>query len=232
MNIVVISEGRTELGKTYLNRDFLCPVPTKELGALETITVRIAKEVFNQNLTIMGFGMLPHTGPGHVRTASLGQVIQDPELLKRILSPCFNPPRRELTANAIQGAIIACDETLHNTVSKSITQVRKSINNKVIHVTFKPEFEIVLLEREAIEQAANLKPNCIKIPDKNDIEVCGGLKEALVQCVIKSGYHDNPKAASSEFKLKVARCLSTAYLACDNSPISELRQHIFELFTK
>lgn len=232
MNIVVISEGRTELSKSYLNRDFLSRVPSEELGALETIIARIATDVLKTKLTIMGLPRLPLTRPGHTSRASLTQVIQNPDLLKQMLLPCFNPIIPTLAGNAAQGAIVACDLKIRDTVATSISQLRQSINKKIIQITFKPEFEVLLLERDAIEKAANLSSGSVILPSSNDIGQSGGLKEAFVQCVIKAGYNNRPHAASADFKLKVAKCLSTRYLTCDNPPILELRQNISQLVTK
>jgi hypothetical protein len=232
MNIVIISEGRTEISRSYLDREYLSPILPEELGALETIVIRIATEILQTNLVVMGLPKLPPTRPGHTRTASLTQVIKDPELLKQLLLPCFKPPRRENVANAIQGAIVACDEDIHSTVSKSVKQVIKSINKNIVHITFRPEFETILLERQGIEKAANLKSNSIKIPNEDDIKKCGGLKEALTECVFNGGYRNSPPPSSAEFKLKIAKSLSTAYLSSKDSAIMELREHVLNLFTK
>jgi len=223
MNVVVISEGPNELGKSYKIRDYLRPVPYVELGALEILIVRLAKELFDIELTIVGLPRLPRVSPGHVSRASLTNVLQHPDLLKQVLLPCFKPVRQGLAQNAAQGAIVACDQELCAVVTKSVEQVKQSINSKIIQVVFQPEFEVLLLEKDAIEQAARL-PNCsVKIPDNRDIMKCGGLKEAFVACVCKAGYTGDSHPNSSDFKAKIAECLTQSFLASDDYTIAQLR---------
>jgi hypothetical protein len=233
MKVVVLGEGRCELGRFYLDRSLLECVQNNDLGALEILIQRLGGEVYDESVTILGLPKLPHIKPWHTRHASLVEVIQDPELLRRTLYPCFRPGLKKLSSYAADAAIVTCDAELENVVAAAVNRIHKDMPGPVLQITFKPEFEVLLLEKGAIEFAAGL-PHCSirEVPNAEAVAGAGGLKEAFSRCVLRGGYRGRPSPDSAEFKAKVARALSVSFIKGNERGIMDLRERLDSLFQK
>jgi hypothetical protein len=227
MNVVVIGEGRNELGKQYTHRNFLERVPENRLGAFEIIATRLAKIVFNRDLVVLGLPELPRTRPGNVQRASLSQCMQETDKLRQLLVPSFSPGKVGLIP--AEGAIVVCDSDIGETVARAVAQIKHSSKRPVVQLTFHPEFEMVLFEKAAIEKAAGLPYCSVRIPSVARINASGA-KEAFEDCVYTAGYSGNPPAGSGDFKCQVARYLSFGLTGENHEVIQCLESTLKGLF--
>lgn len=230
MNIVIISEGRTELGRGYPKRPPLKTLSDDELGALEIIVARIGRETYGAEVKILSSAQAAYRYPGHIRRPSLTEVIQNPEFLRQALGPCFVKSSSEcITAD---GAMIACDYECQKTVEKAVQVFKRSFQQaKVVFVTFNPEFEVLLLQKVPMERVAELPFCSVKVPGSKALSG-GGLKEAWAQCIRDAGYKSSPPPESAAFKARVARLVSLNS-SCDNqTAIVDFQRELGPLFRK
>jgi hypothetical protein len=231
MKLVILGEGRVDLGRFYTHRDFLQEVDDEHLGAVETLIKRVAKDIYGRDISILGLPKFPPPKPHYSRDASLAEILSSEELISKVLYPCFRPAMRSQLPNAADAAIVTCDTELAAKVTSVLDRVRRNIPGPVVQVTFNPEFEATLFEKDAIEKACG-RPHCNirQLPDDKAIVEAGGVKEALVQCIIKAGYRQSPHPNSSEFKVRVVRAMSVEHIKSSGCGMEELREALGEVF--
>lgn len=230
MNVVVLAEGPSELGSRYKERVLLESVQDYALGALEIVVKRFGQEVFGCEIAIVGLPRLPRTEPSYAQRACLTTVIQKTELMRQVILPCVIKAKPELSANYADAVVITCDADLHKNVVRAVTRLKQDCPVPIVQVTFAPAFEVVLLEKDAIEHAARLQRCSVRLPDANSITSGGGLKEAFVRCIHEAGYRGDQHPGSADFKANVARELSIKFLTGDNQSIKALRDTLGKLF--
>lgn len=206
MNLVVLAEGPSEVGKFWNSRNPLDIIPDSKLGALEIIAKRIATAVCSgEAVDVVAFPRLPVRRSGHTQRASLTNVLKDSKLLKMVLTTCLTRAQSERQAKAADLAIVACDSDLAEVVGRAVAAVEPCCGPKrLLHVIFDPEFEVVLHEKKALNAVTGRDVSLLAPGDPEY-----GSKEALKRSLRAAGY---PGAVDSDFYGAVARQLSLDHL--------------------
>lgn len=210
MRVIILGEGNDELGPSWQTRRPYEKVLTG-FGSLEIIVTRLAKLVVRLNLEIIHFPCPPRS--------QLIQVLQDPNLLRRALQPCYNSAAVSAALTTAEAGIIVCDEGKSTPVGRAVAQIRLNFPGRLVHACLQPMLEAALAEKCAMEKATGIRPCNVRADVAAYVANSADPKQAFRTCLVEAGRSAPPH---SGVKAAIAGALSERFL-CQSAALETLR---------